>query len=51
MMRIPLVNSILDCNVNAFLKVVKEREEFLRKHHYWKTKILKCYQGIVDVFH
>ena len=51
MRKIPLVNSLLDCNVNAFLKVVKEREEFLRKHHYWKTKILKCYQGIVDVFH
>lgn len=43
-----LVHSVLMGDVNAFLSAVNERELFLRKHHYWKMRILKNYQRIVD---
>lgn len=45
-----LIQSVLMGDVNAFLSAVNERELFLRKHHYWKMKILKNYQKIVDIF-
>ena len=40
---------VLNGDVNAFLSAVYERERFLKKHHYWKMRILKNYQRMVDV--
>jgi glycosyltransferase involved in cell wall biosynthesis len=45
-----MVQSVLMGDVNSFLAAVYERERFLRMHHYWKMRILKNYQRIVDVF-
>jgi glycosyltransferase involved in cell wall biosynthesis len=33
---------------NVFLEAVRERESFLRKHHYWKMKFVGGYQKIVN---
>ena len=43
-----LLQSVLMGDVDAFLAAVYERERFLRKNHYWKMRILKNYQRIVD---
>lgn len=39
---------VLTGDVDAFLSKVEEREKFLRKHHYWKMKILSYYQNVAD---
>jgi len=44
-----LIQAILNCNVDVFLGAVQEYEQFMRKHHYWKMKILECYQRIADI--
>lgn len=43
-----LIQSVLNCEVDAFFNDVEERERFLRKHHYWKMKFVGGYQKIVD---
>lgn len=45
-----LVESILNSNVDEFIKMVHQREAFLKKHHYWKMKILEYYQEIANMF-
>ena len=44
----PLIKSLLECDVNASIKVVKEREKFLQKHHYWKMKMMRLYMKVAD---
>ena len=39
---------VLNGDVNAFLSKVEEREIFLRKHHYWKMKLLGYYQNVAN---
>ena len=39
---------VLNGDVDAFLSKVWEREKFLRKHHYWKMKIMSYYQAVAD---
>ena len=43
-----LVKPVLNGDVDAFLSRVDEREKFLRKHHYWKMKIMDYYQTVAD---
>lgn len=43
-----LIQSVLNCDVDAFFNDVENRERFLRKHHYWKMKFVGGYQKIVD---
>lgn len=28
---------------------VQEREQFLRKHHYWKMKLVRLYQKVMNI--
>lgn len=44
-----LIQAVLNCDMDVFLGVVKEHEQFLRKHYYWKMNILKYYQRLVDI--
>ena len=33
---------------NEFYKAVREREAFLRRHHYWKMQLVRYYQQMAD---
>ena len=39
---------IIDGDNDTLFEMIDEREGFLRKHHYWKMKIMKVYQVIVN---
>lgn len=45
----PFTIAILDCNVDGFWRAVQEREQFLRKHHYWKMKLVRLYQKVMNI--
>ena len=43
-----MIQSVLNGDVDSFLQIVKEREKFLVKHHYWKMKLLDYYKNAMD---
>lgn len=43
------IMAVANRDVDAFLEAVRERITFLRKHHYWKMRIVGFYQRMVDV--
>ena len=45
----PMVQFLLNGNSDALLCKLDERERFLRKHHYWKMRIMSFYQKVVDI--
>lgn len=48
MKRDSLVQSVVNRDADALLDAVKEREQFLKKHHYWKMWMIRHYQKIAD---
>ncbi len=44
----PMVQFLLNGNSDALLCKLDERERFLRKHHYWKMRIMRYYQKVAD---
>lgn len=48
MRQTPLVHAVLNKEVDVIMEKANERLAFLRKHYYWKMKIAKTYQTIVD---
>lgn len=43
-----MVQYLLNGNSDALLCKLDERERFLRKHHYWKMRIMRYYQKVAD---
>ena len=42
------VRAVANGDENVFFEAVREREAYLRRNHYWKKRLVRCYQQIAD---